>query len=104
MSVRHLPEWLVLSVWRALLGEIYPAIRAIAISFSSSRELTIRYYLDREPTQYDLESIDVLLTNILAGAPEGQRIEAAFDECIRSESRLKDLDVLDGLVYARREY
>ncbi|MEQ6352983.1 hypothetical protein ABRY59_25505, partial [Ralstonia pseudosolanacearum] len=44
------------------------------------------------------------ITNILAGAPEGQRIEAAFDECIRSESRLKDLDVLDGLVYARREY
>jgi hypothetical protein len=104
MNVRRVPDWLVLSIWKALLGEIYPAIRAIAVSFSSTNELTIRYYLDREPTQFDSESIDVLLTNVLAGAAEGQRIDATVDECVRSDTKLKDLDVLDGLLYARREY
>ena len=36
------PDWLVLCVWRALMGEVYPAIRAIAISLSDDRELLIR--------------------------------------------------------------
>ena len=36
------PDWLVLCVWRALMGEVYPAIRAIANSLSDDRELLIR--------------------------------------------------------------
>ena len=36
------PDWLVLCVWRALIGEIYPAIRAIAISLSDDGTLLIR--------------------------------------------------------------
>jgi hypothetical protein len=104
MNVHQLPAWLVLLIWRSLLGEIYPTIRAIAVSFSGSRELTIRYYLDREPSNFDSESIDILLTNVLAGTAKGRPIHAAFGECVCSESRLKDLDVLDGLIYARREY
>jgi hypothetical protein len=104
MIDRQLPDWLRLSIGRALLGEIYPAIRAIAVSFSSTNELTIRYYLDRDPTQFDFESIDVLLANVVAGAPGGARIDAIVDECVRSDNKLKDLDALDGLLYARREY
>ena len=64
--MKALPDWLVLCVWRALIGEIYPAIRAIAISLSDDRKLLIRYYLDRPPTDFDWESLEVVATNISA--------------------------------------
>jgi len=32
--MRTSPDWLFLCVWRALMGEIYPAIRVIALSLS----------------------------------------------------------------------
>jgi hypothetical protein len=101
-----LPKWLIMSIWKSLLGEIYPAIRAIAISFSNKNELMIRYYLDREPTEFDFESIDVLLANVFSGLGRGEEIDSASGECIYSghEFRLKDLDALDGFIYARREY
>ena len=46
-----------------LLGEIYPAIRAIAAEFVG-KTLLISCYLEREPTDFDFESIEVLATNI----------------------------------------
>ena len=46
----------------------------------------------------------MLLTNVVAGAPEGVRIDAAVGECVRSDNNLKDLNAFDGLLYARREY
>lgn len=99
-----LPEWLVLWVWQALIGEIYPEIRAIALRFDADKNLLIRYYLDRDPTDYDLESIECVITNILAHTSSEEDIKNVEDEAIFSNERMADLDVLDGLVYARREY
>lgn len=63
----NIPEWLIICVWRALLGEIYPNIRAIALKYSeSSHNLLIRYYLDREPNEDDYESISSVETEIFA--------------------------------------
>src|SRR4051794_19206127 len=104
MSNERLPDWLRLWFQTALLGEIYPAIRAIAVGFSTSRVLTLRAYLDREPTVDDHENMSCVLTEIFARTSSNDEITAATEECVFSEQLLGKLDPLDGFVYARREY
>ena len=31
---KHIPDWLIVTLWRSLLGEIYPSIRCIAIKYT----------------------------------------------------------------------
>jgi hypothetical protein len=101
--MRSVPDWLILLVWRALLGEIYSSIRGIAISYSENNTLIIRYYLDREPLDFDHESMEVVATNIssLVGLEKISRIEL---ECEYAWGPIGKLNCLDGFVYCRREY
>ena len=95
---------LYLWVCSALVSEIYPEIRAIAIKFSESRELLLRYYLDREPTEFDYDSIDMVMSEILANTSSASDITYHKTECIFAEKHMQELDRLDLFVYARREY
>lgn len=101
--MRSIPDWLLLCVWRALLGEIYSSIRGIAISFSENNILIMRYYLDREPLDFDHESMEVVATNIssLVGLEKIACIEL---ECEHASESIGKLNCLDGFVYCRREY
>jgi hypothetical protein len=99
----RLPEWLIACVWRALLGEIYPSIRAIAVALSENKTLMIRYYLDRAPTEMDNESMETVATNISASI--GLEIIAHIDlNCQYATAPFGALDRLDGFIYCRREY
>jgi hypothetical protein len=98
-----LPSWLILWISQALLGEIYPNIRAIAVSFSPDKCLRIRYYLDREPTEFDWESLSCVLTTILSNASNNDEIRTVIEECEFSTVPQAELDGLDGFVYARYE-
>src|SRR5690554_1965338 len=100
----NLSKWLILCVWQALVREIYSEIRAIALRYDADKNLLIRYYFDREPTEEDSECIECVITNILAHTSSNDQIRNIEEEAIFSEERMADLDVLDGLVYARREY
>ena len=104
MSGKQLPDWLRLWFQSALLGEIYPSIRAIAVGFSPSRALTLRAYFDREPTADDHENMSCVLTEIFANTSSNAEITAGTEECVFSEQPIGRLDPLDGFVYARREY
>lgn len=97
------PDWLVLCVWRALIGEIYPEIRAIALSLSDDRALLIFYYLDRQPKDFDWESLEVVATNISAsiGQDKVLRIELG---CKFESGPIGTLERFGGFVYCRREY
>lgn len=100
---KQLPEWLIVCVWRALLGEIYPSIRAIAVSLSDNRDLVIRYYLDRAPTEVDHESMETVATNISASI--GLETISHIDiDCQYATEPFGMLNQLDGFVYCRREY
>ncbi|WLG47188.1 colicin [Pseudomonas sp. FP1740] len=101
--MKALPDWLVLCVWRALIGEIYPAIRAIALSLADDRTLLICYYLARQPTDFDWESLEVVATNISASI--GQEKILRIDlECKFESDSIGRLECLGGFVYCRREY
>ena len=99
---QKLPMDIQLSVTRALEGEVYPNIIAVAVSYSKDKKLTIRYYLDREPTEYDDESIELVMSEVLADF--WQEIMSTEEECIYTTSPLQDLDSLDGFVYAKKDY
>lgn len=102
--MKAFPDWLVLCVWRALIGEIYPAIRAIAISLSDDDgELLIRYYLDRPPTDFDWESLEVVATNISASIGQDKISHVDLD-CKFVLGSIGHLECLDGFIYCRREY
>ncbi|MDA3876797.1 MAG: hypothetical protein PF483_06885 [Halothiobacillus sp.] len=100
----HLPDWLRLWFQSALISEIYPEIRAIAVGYSPSLKLTVRYYLDREPVDFDYESLSMVVSEVLSNTMGENEIIEVSEECLHSEQSMSDLDRLDGLVYARREY
>lgn len=102
MFINNLPDWLVACFRVALLGEIYPNIRAIAIGYSENGELLIRYYLDREPTDFDRESAEVVATNLETTITE-VRLSKVDIECLYTLDLQRDLPPLSGFVYARRE-
>lgn len=100
----QLPDWLVACFRIALLGEIYPNIRAIAIGYHEGGSVLIRYYLDRQPTEFDLESLEVVATNFDALGGKKQDINKIDIQCVYAEGPKRDLEPLSGFVYSRREH
>ena len=99
----NLPEWLMASLWRAMLGEIYPSIRAIAVELSKEKKLRILAYLDREPTEFDEDAFEVIAMNLSASLDLNQVSNISLEfQC--STIPVGKLDMLDGCIYARREY
>ncbi len=100
---KKLPDLLLNRLRRALLGEIYPQIRLIAVKFTQSKELLIRYYLDREVTAFDEESIEIVTFEFSCLADETE-VTAINTECVFDNRTRKDEDLLDMVIYARRDY
>lgn len=98
-----LPDWLVYGMSKALIGEIYPAIRAIAIRFDESRTMLIRYYLDRAPLEMDDDSIEMVILDF-ENYFTPDMITKIDIECQFSLLPISKLDSLNGFVYARREW
>lgn len=90
---------LLLSMQRALLGMIYPSVRAIAVGFDQFKKLKVIYYLDREPVEDDYESISEVTTEVIADI-DFQEVE---ELCIYSQDPISKLDGLNSWVYTRRE-
>lgn len=88
----------LLSAQRAILGEIYVEIRAIAIGFES-KKLTIICYLDRMPINDDYESLSNISGQILADID----FETVEEKCVFSNEPFSNLDRLESFIYARKE-
>ncbi|PCJ16575.1 MAG: colicin [Candidatus Cloacimonadota bacterium] len=99
---KKLPDWLRLCASLALLGEIYPNIRMVALKLVN-KTLILRYYLDREPTEYDFDSIEVVEMEISSLTTRDEILHSNV-ECLYSNLPIGKLDYLDGAIYARREY
>lgn len=101
--VDRLPHWIISLFRIALLGEIYPDIRAIAVGYSDDGDLLVRYYLDREPTEFDRESVEIVAINFDALGGKEQPIGKIDVQCIYSLEPKSRLDPLSGFLYSRRE-
>lgn len=90
---------ILLSAQSALLGQIYPSIRGIAIGFSGTERLKLICYLDREPTEDDYDNLGIIGTEICADI----NFATAEEICICSKDNFRNLDSLDCWIYMRME-
>lgn len=70
---------------------------------NSRLALLLRYYLDREPTEFGNESIEIVATNLETTTPFEQLKKMDVD-CVFFDGPGNQMDSLDGFFYARREY
>jgi hypothetical protein len=91
---------LVVSASRAMLGQIYPEIRAISVGIIANK-LFIKCYLDRPVNEDDYENLNEISAMILGDFPE---IDKTDEVCEYNMSRFKDLDHLSRFVYIRKEF
>lgn len=90
---------ILISIQRALLGMIYPDIRAIAVGFIGTRKLTVIYYLDREPNDNDYENVSEVTSEVCADIEFGEVEEI----CLFTLDPFSKLDSLESWVYMRKE-
>ena len=87
----------------ALLGMIYPKVRAIVFSYSHPRKsFCLRFYFDSEPSEEDFEVVNEVVTEFISNFKFSE-FEIINGECEYSSQPLEIIDPLDGFVYARKE-
>ena len=91
----------LLSAQKALLGMIYPEVRAIAIGYLE-KTLKLLYYLEREPNESDYEILEEVTSEIIADFPS-ETFDHIEEICLFSEKRMNDLENLNGWIYIRKE-
>ncbi|MGD8781980.1 MAG: colicin [Ignavibacteria bacterium] len=96
-------EKIRLALQMALLGEIYGELRAVVYKYNSKeKSFLIRYYLNRKPTEYDYESISVVMAEFISNFKYSE-FEEIKEECVFSSVHQSKLESLDGFVYLKKE-
>lgn len=97
-----LPDWLVACLRIALLGEIYPAIRAIAIGYHDSGLILIQYYLDREPTDFDLRKYRSCCYKSSCTGRKRTAYQKIDIQYLLGTGAKRDLELLSRFMYSKR--
>ena len=90
---------ILISIQRALLGAIYPSIRAVAVGYNGKVKLKVLYYLDREPFEDDYVNISDVTGEVLADIDFSEVEEL----CVHTTEPFSKLDCLESWVYMRME-
>jgi hypothetical protein len=99
----EIPIWLRLWMQQALIGAVYPSLRGVAVGYYDDRSVTIRYYIDRPPSDFDHEVIDILCSEVLSNTSSNAELPALRTEVIFSEDIQSELPPLSGFVFKRME-
>jgi predicted DNA-binding ribbon-helix-helix protein len=99
MKDQELRVNILLSLQRALLGNISSHVRMICCDWETNQWFKLRFYLDIEPNEIERELMSVVLTEFECDI----RFERFFEECIYSNEPFGQLDPLKATVYARDE-
>lgn len=94
---------------KALVGEIYPQIDLIGIRWVEEKaEFSLRFYVDREPEEYDYESIGMVSTEFfsIVTGEEMDGIKTYKEEVVKKPSAYAEIaDHAEfEIVYGRRNY
>lgn len=93
-----------LALQTSLLGEVYPELRAVAYSYDEDKkQMLIRYYLARVPTEEDYESISIVTAEFISFF-HYETFQKIMEECWYALDPMMKLDPLDGFIYSRKEY
>lgn len=103
MNIWKFPDNILKALIVSINGEIYPNIRAIAVQLDEDNNLLLRSYLDREPTEGDLDSLYYISDNVSDYTTDTE-VASFKRECVYSMEPLNELNPLDCLLYERREY
>jgi hypothetical protein len=96
-------EEILLALQSSLLGEIYSKIRAIVFKYNAdARQFTLRYYLENESNEDDYENIGVVIAEFISNFKFSE-FEKVDEECVYSKLSISELEILDGMVYCRKE-
>ena len=98
----NLPQHLRVRLQLALLGEINSHVRMIAVSFESTH-LEIWFYLDRQPTEDDIDIASIVAVNLDAGLENNSEIRKISEKCVFSDQPKGKLNTFYGVVYSRNE-
>jgi len=88
---------LLLSAQRALLGEVYPEVRAVFVASDSLKNLLVRVYLDKKPSHEDFEFAADVSSEICADID----FETATEDVIQLQGEIPEVDM--HCVYMRKE-
>jgi hypothetical protein len=88
----------LLSVNRALLGEVPPALRGVTVGWDE-HSIELRAYFDGEIDEEDRESMECVLTEVMADFSADEQF--ALD-CVRQDAPAR-MEALREWVYLRRE-
>lgn len=92
-------QFILLSILRALIGNITDNMRAITVDYDDSNVL-LKYYLAKQPERFEAELIDDIETEILADLDEHINVTS---ETVATQLPIHELPVLKDWVYKRYE-
>jgi len=99
MKENPIRKELLISAQRALLGMIYPSIRAIGVASEGVEKLKIICYLDKQPDEDDYENLGEIAGYIMGDID----FESVEEICQYTSLPLSKLDPLDTFIYMRKE-
>jgi hypothetical protein len=101
MTIKN--EDIRLALQTSLLGEIYHNIRAIVFYYNpTEKKFLLRYYMDQEPSEEDFENADIVLTEFMSHFAFSE-FDVVESECVYTTLPISAIDVMDGLVFCRKE-
>ncbi|MCC8427259.1 hypothetical protein [Mucilaginibacter sp. UR6-11] len=97
MKKNDLKKMLEISGKRAVLGNILPTFRAIAVGIKEPHTLFIKCYLDTPPRNKEYETLSDISAEIIADIDFDQVEEV----CEYTTKPLSKLDSFDGFIYVK---
>jgi len=96
-------EEILLALQSSLLGEVYQSVRAVVFKYDPDlKHFILRYYLDKVPDKNDNESIGNVVAEFISNFKYSD-FNKVEEECIYSDKSISELDIMDGIVYCRKE-
>lgn len=98
------PDRLLLWLQGALLGNVYSRLRAVAVGVQTGSRVTVRFYVDGEPSVFDREVLDVVCTELLSNTSTHEEIPDLIPEVVGSGTLgMDDVDPMSRLVFYRMD-